>query len=192
MTLLSTFPTTRVLDGFQRADESPLSDGGNWGNPGPGTYASHGAKLVSDQATATANVGGAYWTTSFGANQEAWAVHGSPDTDALYVFCCLSSTPNSFTSSGYYLSHAYSSGDLHLGRIDSGTFTSLVFIDGPSFDSFGLSVVSGLLTAWGETNNVWSVVCSVVDSNYNAGGYIGWGIDDTVDRIATFGGGDAT
>jgi len=71
-------PTTPILDNFNRADESPLSGGGNWAKVGAPCAPLGGGgslRIVSERVTVSAGaIGGhSYWTPSFNADQEAYA-----------------------------------------------------------------------------------------------------------------------
>jgi len=70
-------PTTPILDDFNRADENPLSGGGNWAQVGAPCAVLGGGgplALVSNEATRIGFIGcHSYWTTSFNADQESYA-----------------------------------------------------------------------------------------------------------------------
>lgn len=75
---LAVGPTTPILDNFNRADESPLSGGGNWAKVGAPCAPLGGGgalRIVANRVTVTAGaIGGhSYWTPSFNADQEAYA-----------------------------------------------------------------------------------------------------------------------
>ena len=57
-------PTTGILDNFNRADETPLSGGGNW--------APLGSQAANLRNMGVEGGGGAYWTTAFGPETEAY------------------------------------------------------------------------------------------------------------------------
>jgi hypothetical protein len=89
---VATSLTSGVLDDGQRADENPLSDGGNWITPG---FPDHVAmELLSNKFVGTGNNGVALWDTSFGPGTEAWATVGAPANDTTEYTLFTAMQPN--------------------------------------------------------------------------------------------------
>jgi len=80
-----------VLDNFNRADENPLSFGGNWAQ-GHTSWCTHPLKVLSNRARSTANnFNGAYWTPStfsgdikvFGKMTDGWPTNSASQLGLL-------------------------------------------------------------------------------------------------------------
>lgn len=71
---LTTFPATPLLDNFDRANENPLSDGGNWDTVCTPGQTGNTLRLVSDQvATQAGGSDGSWWATQMvSVNAESW------------------------------------------------------------------------------------------------------------------------
>jgi hypothetical protein len=179
-------------DNFQRANENPLSDGGNWTSPG----FTSGTKLalVSDAVTTTGgNAGSALWT---GASPASWP-------NDQYSQITLGTTPRSvsgFTAvvrssvqgddNGYeaYLSGT-GTGVGSLGIYKDGfsihTVTGLSFSAG---DTIGISAVGTTLTLFHNGAIVWSLTDATIHS-----GIPGFTLQpENSDTVAGWSGGSGT
>lgn len=170
-----------VLDNFQRADESPLSDGGKWGGAISGA---NELELVSRQGRqATTNYSGQSWGTTFGPDCGVGATFAVAPTNyiRMYLRCDTANCGNN----GYY---AYWFGaNVYLYRIDAGAghnqaSASWTPADG---DLLEITVVGSLFTI--TQNGV--TLLTHTDATYSAAGYIGIAGHDTTYRLANFRGG---
>jgi hypothetical protein len=178
------FPTTSVLDDFNRANEGPPPSA-SWSAP---MWWADNLKVISNTAGSDTTTGDAYWNAgTVGPACEAYADMTSLGS-AAYLGVRMTSPGG--TADGYF--YFWRPGpNAEIARIDNGTRTRL----GAAFDastsagdSLGISAVEDALTAHGK-NGSWSVVAERVDGTYLTSGYIGLGVDDTTTRWDNFGGG---
>ncbi len=188
----SAFPSTATRDNCTRADEAPLSNGGNWTSPiNVGDYA---LKLLSNQILSNgAGWGSAYWNTAnFGPNCEVWGQMDSVgDTGWEYRLWLNVSNPNNSTRTGYQGRFIKYVG-VEIWRFDGAaaptkiaTFTGMTWTANATV---GLRRVGNTLLAFvnGE------VVGQVIDNTYAVAGRIGMEIFSTGSGFRSFGGGDYT
>lgn len=193
------FPTTSVLDDFNRANGVL---GSNWSD-NPSNDGSDDFTIISNAAqTAVASLSGnaAWWTPrTFGPDQEAWVDIPTGPSGLFEVFLYLRLTSPSASTSvldGYKVfitgtaAGASYSVDLSVFRIDNGTDTEisttqtgLTFTAG---NGFGASIVGDTIQAYSGTGTSWSTFGSTrTDSTYSGRGFIGMALyEDT--RTATF------
>jgi hypothetical protein len=174
-------PSTPILDDFQRADENPLSQGGNWFSPGASlSLASHQARSSSEEFT---------FVTS---------LYGNPLVDSeVYVTIAewtsqlteLLLRTDSAASNGY--SAQISGGTATILSRSAGTPTTLAEAeltvkDG---DAVGLKAEGSVLSLWHKpSEGEWTLVESVEDSTHESG-YIGLSTNSPLTRYEDFGGG---
>lgn len=193
------FPTTGVLDNFNRADEAPLSAGGTWTTPiftGVDSL-----RLVSNACRPVA--GGAYSdgyrnNADYGPDVEAFVtITAFSAIDSLiYVFNRLVNI-GSGTIDGYYARFDTASGAEN-GRIfrldnDAGTQlgatdTSITLAAG---DKMGIESIGSTIGFYHNTGGTWTQIFTRSDATYGAAGKIGHAIFDALDATTTddFGGG---
>jgi len=177
------FPSTGILDTFNRTDESPLAGG----FAGPIEVGVAQLKIVSNKATGiTAGVGESYWNTAFGADQEAYV----KNVDNLKVELAVRLTNlNSSSLTGYWaVFYAGSSTVVDVFKVVNNAFTTL--FSGPvtvyaANDILGLSVVGSRINCY--RNGV--CILSLVDTAVTGGGKIGLKGNASV-TMDDFGGGD--
>lgn len=189
------FPTTGILDNFNRADEGPPPTG--WRSEGL-VGASSGLIVQSNTCKDSTADGGVY-ATSYG-----------PDSECFYTWSTLPangqscrlgvriSTPGGSTS-GYELRvnrvDANPGADILYLRLDSGAATQLGATindtDGAlsSGVKFGMDVSGNTITGYVNRSGSWSSYSSQSDSTYTAAGYIGMRCSDTSALFDDFGGG---
>lgn len=187
------FPTTEILDNFNRANEGPPPSA-SWTN----VY--NGLKVSSNQCvgnTASDNISD--WNVStFGPDSECHAkIPVFPSAGTGIGLGCRLTTHGSSTQDGYWIIFSYYN-TLILGREDNGSFTQLganisrTINEG---DSIGIEVI-------GTSNNIkayhkpsggsWSSsLATRSDGTYTAAGYIGADNAHTSGAIDDFGGGTA-
>src|SRR5215204_5547888 len=129
----STFPTTSVLDDFNRANEGPPPSA-SWG----GVIASGqgGLKVVSNKVTWNASDDGTgYWGTQFNANQDAF-VHLTDITgSSIILLYARLLSPGTASPDGYFVRYDASGSDSSIYRMDDGTGTLLVGLGANSLNS---------------------------------------------------------
>lgn len=166
-------PVTSVLDDFNRANENPLSGGGNWTNKI--VSADSDMKVDTNKAQAVA-YGSAWWSaTSFNADQEAFVTDTSA-AEACRVYTRLAA-PGTAGADGYTLVAAAPGSALQLYRMDDTAFTAI----GAAFTQTIVAGDSFKLVSIGSTHTIcfkpaagsWTELGTRTDGTYNASGYIG-------------------
>lgn len=185
----SSFPSTSLIDDFNRADESPLASG--WTLPvwiGGGNV-----RVLSNSVTyITGDYGDAAWNTAPANDQEAWITFstltatGSPSAS---VFARLTNI-NGSTVRGYEVA-----ADVNAGTIELKTMTpSFTTLDSASItlqqgDALGIRAVGTAITGWHKpSGGSWTQILSATDSSETSG-RIGFGIYQGTFAVDDFGGG---
>lgn len=178
-----TFPTTSILDDFNRADETPLSGGGNWA-----ALDQFIANLDLASNRVTSSGGYSYWTTSTDANCESYSTFISGSS--VRIFARLKDVGGDSIFDGYCI--AYVGGTLILMKATNSTLAqigvssySVTLVSG---NKIGLRCLGSTIEGWLYSSGVWANVLSETDSTYPNGGYIGVGIDSG-SVLDDFGGG---
>jgi hypothetical protein len=182
-------PSTPVLDDFNRADENPLSGGGNWVTNGGSRN-----RLVSNQVTGTINgtVTLDDWNVaSYGPNCECYMTIATPPASSNFIRLYLRvQSPAAAGQTSYMLQ--WGSGGCFIFRETShNTFTQIATVASSAFqagDVICFRAVGPLISAW--RNGVQ--VLSVVDANIAAAGKFIIGCRDVTIRVDDFGGGTVT
>jgi hypothetical protein len=182
-----------TLDSFNRANESPLSDGGRWSN-GVLSSGEAGLKVVSNQLAGTKSTTTTAWRNDaqYGPDTESWVsiptLPGNANAVRLYARI---RTPGSSAVDGYMLRFNQLSGtdQVLLERLDNGGIVTLKTINQElgTGDRLLLRVRGSTLEAWRQSGSSWSLLGSVSDSTYSAAGFVGLGIRGTTGRLDDFG-----
>jgi peptidoglycan/xylan/chitin deacetylase (PgdA/CDA1 family) len=178
---------TPILDNFDRANENPLSGGGNWS-----MLSSGGAQLLNN-AAASSNSGTSTsgWNASFTGDVEARAtVLLSTNNAGLMAHASLNGAGQ---LSGYVWQWqgANSPATFALYREDANAFTTLATFDGFSLDpgdQLALRVIGDAVQGWVYHLGTWQQVASATDTTYRTG-KIGVRPRGTSPIIDDFGGG---
>lgn len=179
------FPTTGLLDDFNRADGAL---GANWSQPVavamPDTVV-----IVSNQADTTTNRGSAYWNVeTFGPDSEVYVTTPLWDTTAIF----LNMVSVGASADGYEVRGRFSPALTNVYRMDSTVLTQLgadIAFTGANGDSFGADNVAGSISAYYKRGGTWNTLGSRSDSTYGAG-YIGMEvIEPTFGALDDFSGG---
>lgn len=185
------FPTTAVLDSFDRENEDPLSDSGNWGGliwpSGPdGGYSPPRMELVSDAAVAAASptvYASAYWKTACSGAVEVWGRVNGYNSGPFVA--CNYSNPGTDSPTGYFLQAlAYEGGGVALFRQDPDEIVSLATLGESDFTDgglLGMSVVNGVISVYTQDG----LQGTVGDNTYTRG-YLGIGYGESADDGAGF------
>ena len=188
------FPTTGLLDDFNRADEDPLANG-TWSGPVRSGQAQ--CEVNTNQVSGNTGTNGSYWSVaSFGPDMEAYidvpVKAGSGDHEYLYARCANFGLT---TFSGYrviVISRPADLDDWFLTRFDNNVSTTLVGPTAQTFlagDSFGIECIGSVIKSYRKTGGTWTQIQSVTDTTYNAVSQIGLGGITTVYRLDNFSGG---
>lgn len=171
------FPTTPTLDSFTRADENPLSDGGNWSQAGVlgGGTSADCLQLASNLAEGA--VSGSectsYWTRGpVSGYMEVWCTIGTVGGQAVELWAMC---PNpSGARSGYRIFTTSSS--LTLARANAGSFSTLTTASQTvsAGDSFGMSIdASGHIQMYYKASGgSWGTIGTQQTDTTFASGYI--------------------
>lgn len=192
------FPTTSVLDAFNRANG--LLVGGNWSNDTFNFGAGSTALTINTNQVAPENAsyGEVYWNpTTFGPDSEVFvtyavAAHNGGDWGVgLRV-----TNPDSTAVDGYRCAVFQLAGndEVKLYRVDNGVATQLGVTVTQNFsvgDSFGAEMIGSTLQVYRKTAGSWASIASRSDGTYTAAGYIGMYTFSTGanGRLDDFGGG---
>jgi len=180
------FPTTGILDDFNRADANPLD--GSWTN---GFWGDGNLRLVSNQIYAVSGWGGArYNAATYGADSE---VYLSIPYSSTVAFLHLRVGGTDADPDSY--AFRYQSGDAasNLRRLDDGVQTQLgaafTATISTSNDKLGLEAIGSTITAYRYVSGAWASLASRTDATYSSAGYLAVEFDQSVWKGDDFGGG---
>lgn len=187
-------PALGLLDQFNRANEIPLSGGGNWRRIQNGLGA---LNLVSNVVAGTTG------TT----NAMAWIGNGPipGDAESYYTIATLPASGDALNcylrlaqldvtqniATGYTAYWVATTGDVGIRRVFNNTFALLasgVTVAPAVGNRFGFTVSGSTFTLWIDTGSGWTSVLTATDATYTRG-YVGVGMRGTNARIDDFGGG---
>jgi peptidoglycan/xylan/chitin deacetylase (PgdA/CDA1 family) len=178
---------TPILDNFDRANENPLSGGGNWG----AISSLGGAQLVSNAiASPSATTAASLWSSSFAGDVETYGtILLSTNNAGLYAETSLSSG----TASGYLWQWQGNDASpaFRLYRSDNNVLTTLGTFSGFTLtagDKLALRVIGDSVQGWVYHLGSWQQVASATDTTYRTG-KIGVRPRGTTPIIDDFGGG---
>lgn len=180
------FPTTPVLDNCARADENPLSHGGDWTNViNPGDF---NGKLATNVITSAG--GGwfsAYWNRFTAADVEVYGNLAATGSD--FRFWYRVANPNSGSLNGYRANFQPNAGSIVLEKVVANAFTTLTTLSSLSITRgvpVGVQMIGNAMTFWVNGAQVGSFS----DSSISAVGFIGVeAFFNTGDGYTSFGGG---
>lgn len=184
------FPTTPILDTAVRADENPLSQGGQWASPMLLSTNSP-LQISSNQFAPTTGAESDSYRSQllYGPDSEAYVdVPVLPGNEVVGVAVRVTN-PGTASVNAYYV--FWNASKLEIYMLSAGTpvslyNTSATFSAG---DSIGLSAYGTTISLWHKTSGVWSLTQSVIDGTVSGPGYIGMFSDTSSVRMANFGGG---
>jgi hypothetical protein len=187
------FPTTSVLDNFNRANGALGADwstlGGTSGQP----------SIVSNAVSSTTDYTGAWWdTSSFGPDSEVFISCPTAGDPYWGLFARLADPGGSYD--GYQASWASNgTGNLTLQRLDNGVQTPLgsaVTLSKANGDKLGLEVTGTspniTVRCYTDTGSGWTQRIEVTgETSYSAAGFLGFDRYDPGDggNLDDFGGG---
>ncbi len=185
------FPTTPLLDDFNRANENPLSQGGQWTDswyPGLGT-----TKLLSNEMTPASGIGGPYRTQQYPADMECWMTVGSSlGTNGFDLAARIQNPGVAGTKRAYMWRYQHSANMIRLYWIDTGgaeTELTAVSLTMSLGDAIGFQVIAKNLLGWYKpAAGSWNLLSQTEHSSIVGPGYIGCGLHETA-AATDFGGG---
>ncbi|HEY7418595.1 MAG TPA: hypothetical protein VH593_25685, partial [Ktedonobacteraceae bacterium] len=189
------FPTTPVLDNFNRANGGV---GSAW--TGPAWQASAYPLIASNRIVRTgAGYGGISWNAgTFGPDTEVYITCGVKPTADVGCFLIIKSPVLTGQYSGYRLDcyPNHSSGQFILYRVDNNTLTQLGTVTQAitAGDSWGLETIgTSFRVCYKAAAGAWTYIGSTfTDTTYNNAGYIGVMLaSDSTAAYDDFGGGTA-
>lgn len=177
------FPTTSVLDSFNRADAGPPPSA-SW------EVFSTGWKVVSNQCVSSISGAAMFWATLFGADVESFFTYISGNGFAVFL------RYDNAIGNAYFV---YVSGSFYeLFRRDTGFIDTQIasydnIVNFVSGDKIGISALGSKIGTWLKPiGNVWRNTNLITDSTYNANKDIVYYADDATATIDDFGGGVTT
>ena len=181
------FPTTSLLDDFDRANTGPPPSA-SWG--GPVLPGNSGAKVLSNQLVTAGGSGECYWLTSFGPDSECYITIGTLGTGfGLYLRV---NNPNTGTMTGYYADIYANTIDVY--RMDNAGYNQLgasIATTTSAGDTFGLEMIGATLTVYRKPSaGAWGSIGSRTDATYGAAGAVGVLLGSA--NLDNFGGGTVT
>lgn len=188
------FPTTSLLDDFNRANIQ-LNGDGNWTSPM--ITGDSALSVESNVVSGAGSFASAYWSVAaFGANQEAYVtVSTKPGTgEAVEVWGRITGGGGSSVSA-YFVDVSIAAGadQWRIWKSVSGTQSALgasaVSQEINAGDSIGIEISGSTITAYYKTGGTWSSVTSVSDSDVTGTGNIGMVLQGTTARLDDFSGG---
>lgn len=172
------FPTTGILDAFTRANENPVSDGGNWGGP---LFAGSGrAQLVGNAITTTGTFNENYRSnTNYGPDCEAYCTIATLGTDGAvnpFVEVTLRTSSEGAGWNGYQILFFPSLSEVVVVRTDNEVDTQLGASISQSISGghkVGAEMVSSTITPYIDTGGGWTALSTRSDGTYTGAGHIG-------------------
>jgi hypothetical protein len=191
------FPTTGIIDNFNRTDEDPLSDGGKW-SLGPDDFGSNTMRVFTNEARHSAGLNpvNAYRNDQdYGPNTEVYlTLVVLPATAVLLYLRCVNIGAG--TTDGYATYYNFSgTDDFLICRNDNDALTGLGASVAPgnwsAGDGLGLEMIGSTIAVYDRRSGVWAQQATRTDSTYTAAGTIGFKLNDTGTntRVDDFGGG---
>lgn len=193
------FPTTGVLDSFNRANEGPPPSA-SWGAP---IYFGQSGLVVNTNQCAASAVDwkDSYWNaTVFGADQETWFTLATlpAGTNAIFLHGRIQATGLGTSPNGYVLRVAPGTPDwlISVQTLSAGALATIgtaVVVAAANFLAgvkLGFELVGSTLKGYRDSGLGWVEMISRTDSTWTGGGRIGAEWNDTTLRIDDFGGGN--
>lgn len=190
------FPTTGILDNFNRADGSV---GANWSadafNFGSVKFNISGNKAVDGGS----GYSFCWWNVAqYGPDCEVYCT--MPLKETVQIYLRIQQPSNSAnTADGYYLENVIQSGagndQWKLYRVDNCVFTQLgatMTQEWTAGDSVGLQAIGSTISVWLKLSGTWTLIGSRTDATYPGAGYIGAALDNAAAQLDDFGGGTIT
>lgn len=184
-----TFPTTSILDNFNRANEGPPPTG--W------ITVNNGHKIVSNQLVPNSNAySDSYWNTSYGPDMEAYVTIVTKESTGNSIGLQVRVQPSD-SYKAYYLLTEISSGasddtiKIKYWNGSTGSTLATYTQEITNGDSIGISAVGSTITAWYKSGaGAWIELGHVTDTSETRAGYIELFNDSSTPVFDDFGGGN--
>ena len=173
-----TFPTTPLIDDFNRADAVLASPNYTAYGAAPNTFLD---KIVSQQVTAGQGSNGTMWNTPTGVDCEIYVTVATPPPDSQFMYLAVRQPTIAASQPMYQLKIGNLGGAFswqlqrQTGSFTIGNSAAKTLSAG---DRVGLQAKGNLITALYQAGGTgpWTIICQATDSTITAGGYIGWNI----------------
>lgn len=185
------FPTTPILDDFNRADEGPPPSA-SWSFPIT-TNAGNGLGVSSNHLVPLPSNAESWYQVAYGGkHQEVYIdITDKSTAGVISLFVCIANPEQDNTADGYKVSVDIATQVGTIYRLDNAVATTLgsSFSFNPSNgDSIGIDANTTSIRYMTKTSGVWSEVASRSENTYR-GGYLGVGIGGSLQVLDNFGGG---
>jgi hypothetical protein len=192
------FPTTGVIDSFNRSDEDPLSDGGKW-SIGPDDFGgTNNLRVVGNECWhgGATSSNGYRNDQDYGPGCEVYCtITNIPATAVLLYARCVNIGAG--TTDGYAVYFNFSgTDDALICRVDNDSLVGLGAAITPpapyaNGDKLGLECIGSTIAAYVFQSGSWTQLGTRTDGTYTAAGKIGVRLSDAGanTRIDDFGGG---
>jgi hypothetical protein len=190
------FPTTGILDDFNRANETPIAS--PWAGP---LFSGEGQMNLTSNAlkfsTTSGIFSGSYLNATYGPDAEAYITMATlgADTERVNLMARIQN-PGQASINGYMVTLIINGSGNDTVRIRKTTagsnstlgadITSEDFLAG---DKLGIEIVGTTITAYRYTSGAWASIGSRTDSDFSTTGYIGMEGDGTTAVFDDLGGG---
>jgi hypothetical protein len=191
------FPTSGVLDNFNRANENPLSDGGKW-SIGPDDFGgTNNLRVASNECFMNATPANGYRNDQdYGPDAEAHMTLVVIPVTAAVLYLRLVNI-GAGTTDGYaiYFDYNASPDSWVPCRVDNDALSVLGATVSPGNssvgDGLGIEMIGTTLAGYDRRAGVWTQRFTRTDANYAAAGKIGLRLSDAGAnaRVDDFGGG---
>lgn len=185
------FPTTGILDDFNRPNESPLGNG-TWSGP---LYSGENQLSLSSHAC-DGSTGNSYWSASqFGPDCECWWTlsRAAGNGEEMLVYARIAN-PNNASLDAYRVDVNFQAAGgeiIRIQRVDNASTTNLgvgVTQEVVAGDSIGIACIGSSIQSWYKASaGSWTMLEQVTDATYGAAGYIG--AEEVGGAFVPFGGG---
>jgi hypothetical protein len=184
------FPTTSVLDNFDRANTGPPPSA-SW--TGDASMAAAECKVISNTVAANASNGFDYWNpTTYGPDSECFMDIPTKPGSGQYAAVYVRFDPPGNNGYEVELDVAAGTDSVLIFRCDNTVFTQLGASISQEFtagDSLGLEMIGSTLQAY-RKSGTWSALGTTrTDGTYTVAGNLALQFGDTTARGDNFGGG---
>jgi hypothetical protein len=177
------FPTTGILDSFDRANEGPPPSA-SWTSGAP-LAATSTLAVVSNACQDNGTLNGGIWGTQLGPDVECYMTWSSlpADTSNFHVFIRAADVGSPATIDGYRINFERNDGvpgmRFRIDRMDNGAATQL----GTTFSNtdgaisagvkIGVEMISSSITTYLNRSGSWASQSTESDATYSVAGYLG-------------------
>lgn len=167
--------TASIVDNFNRADENPLSGGGNWTTPmwsGESVF-----RVITNLAQGTGTWNNAYWNTETFQNVQAAVKFLTTGTRYYYLYVRMQEVGTT-APHGYSVAIGYNEGSMSVKKHPEGGGSS-INIDSASGITFasgnriGIVVDGSNLYGLLDQGSGWETMCQGTDTTFPDAGYVG-------------------